>query len=101
MGSTFHKLSNRENAANAGFSNSIFAILNSGGLLFGSLYLFPIFHALWRKKRNHMQVEFSLIYFLLLILVLFYTSYINFFIWALLLDDYFWDACKKKEIIND
>lgn len=91
----------RENAANAGFSNSIFAILNSGGLLFGSLYLFPIFHALWRKKRNHMQVEFSLIYFLLLILVLFYTSYINFFIWALLLDDYFWDACKKKEIIND
>jgi hypothetical protein len=91
----------RENVANAGFSNSIFAILNSGGLLFGSLYLFPIFHALWRKKRNHMQVEFSLIYFLLLILVLFYTSYINFFIWALLLDDYFWDACKKKEIIND
>lgn len=91
----------RENAANAGFSNSIFAILNSGGLLFGSLYLFPIFHALWRKKRNHMQVEFSLIYFLLLILVLFYTSYINFFIWALLLDDYFWDVCKKKGIIND
>lgn len=90
----------RENAANAGFSNSIFAILNSGGLLFGSLYLFPIFHALCRKKRNHMQVEFSLVYLLLIILVLFYTSYINFFIWALLLDDDFWDAYKEKEIIR-
>lgn len=91
----------RENAANAGFSNSIFAILNGGGLLFGSLYLFPIFHALLRRKRNHMQVELSLIYLLLLILVLFYTSYINFFIWALLLDDDLWDRYIREERDNE
>ncbi|WP_276804365.1 O-antigen ligase family protein [Lactobacillus hominis] len=84
----------RNNLSNGGYSNSILAILNAGGLVFGSLYFIPIIYALFSKINK--QIELALLYFFLLALILFYTSYINFFIWALLIDRKFWLELKKK-----
>lgn len=83
----------RKNLVNGGYSNSIFAILNGGGIIFGSLYFIPITYALFSK--NKIQIELAVIYFALLSIILFYTSYINFFIWALLLDRDLWLEFKK------
>ena len=85
----------RVNVANGGYSNSLFAILNGGGIVFGLLYLIPIIYSL--HSRNKMQVELACVYMFLLVLILFYTSYINFFIWALLLDKDIWLQLISKE----
>lgn len=88
----------RENMANGGYSNSLLAILNGGGIIFGMLYLIPIIYSL--HSRNKMQVELACVYISLLILILFYTSYINFFIWALLLDRDIWIYFSRNEKRN-
>ena len=72
---------------NMGFSNTLFAVLAYGGIIFAIPFVFPIVVGLSTARRTHdyKLAVFCIVYFLLYFAVVFYTFYINFLIWAFLL----------------
>lgn len=72
---------------NMGYSNSIFSILAYGGLCLISLYFIPIFKGIWMsiKQKNYKIFTIIFAYCLLLLFVIFYSFFINFYLWAFLL----------------
>ena len=72
---------------NTGFSNTLFSVLAYGGLLLTSIYVFPIIMGTYKAMRRHdMSIFlFCILYVILYCSVIFYTFYINFFVWAFLI----------------
>lgn len=72
---------------NVGFSNSLFAILAYGGILLTGIYVIPIIQGIRcsvKNKNPHLFV-FCVVLFLLYLSVIFYTFFINFYIFGWLL----------------
>ena len=77
--------SNRE--GNYGFSNTIFAVLAYGGIVFLIPYIVPVMVGFFCSRRigDYKLSVFCIVYFMLYFAVIFYTFYINFYIWAFLI----------------
>ena len=69
---------------NIGFSNSIFAVLVQGGIVYGLLFIVPIFYGIMSgiKKKQRRLLFLSLCYALLFVLIVFQTAFINLYIWT-------------------
>lgn len=81
---------------NIGFSNTVFAVLAYGGVLFAVPFVYPILEGLKHSVRtkNWNVTIVCFIYTLLYFTVIFYTFYINFFIWSYLI-------CLNKNILKE
>lgn len=71
---------------NIGFSNSIFAVLVQGGLIYGLMFFIPIIYGITIgiKRKSSSLLFLSLSYVFLFVLIVFQTAFINFFIWMLI-----------------
>ncbi|CAI3381953.1 O-antigen ligase family protein [Enterococcus cecorum] len=72
---------------NQGFSNTIFSILAYGGVVLFSAFIYPIFRGIYYgfKKSDYTILSLSVVYLFLYFTVIFYTFYINFAVWGLLI----------------
>lgn len=100
---------NMYNRKMTGYSISLLAILAQGGIMLGILYIWPILKLIgqWIKSKNEKCMVYAFVYLYLLCTIIFYTCFINFFIWifsSLLLESREDDSLRNEvsnEVINN
>lgn len=86
---------------NKGYSNSFFAILTQGGILYLAMYIIPIIISIKKfldlsNARNFLQLIIAFSYLYMLFFIIFQTCFINFFIWNILSLNIFFQNNHKK-----
>lgn len=84
--------------SNVGFSNSFFAILAQGGILYLLMYILPIFKSLKIALTNKKVLVITICYLYCMFTVIFYTMYINFYIWMMLSISLFYKRKRSLEL---
>lgn len=86
-----------------GISSSITAILIQGGLSYLLLFLVPILCALkigMQNKKRVLSLVIASCYLIMLVMILFNTFYINFYIWVLLSCVEFYKRTDEEKTVN-
>lgn len=88
---------------NKGYSNSFFAILAQGGIVYLIMYIIPITISIRNflekgTAKNFSQLIMGLSYLYMLLFIIFQTCFINFFIWNILTLNIFYQSPIKKKL---